>query len=98
MKKHLCQFAHREPCVPYKTIVERMIGSTSSYSNEHGVVDDKNNNNCHGSMLIDTMRMNQGDVDECSIVNEKQNANTTRFFDLLKYFDEPFMGWVHKSQ
>ena len=76
-----------------------MIGSTSSYSNEHGVVDDNNNNNNrYKSMLIDTMRMNQGDAGECSIVNEKQNANTTRFFDLLKYSDEPIMGWVHKSQ
>ena len=35
-----------------------MIGSTSSYSNEHGVVDDNNNNNHYESMLIDTMRMN----------------------------------------
>ena len=75
-----------------------MIESTSSYSNEHGVVDDNNNNNRYESMLIDTMRMNQGDAGEYSIVNEKQNANTTRFFDLLKYSDEPFMGWVHKSQ
>jgi hypothetical protein len=49
-------------------------------------------------MVIDTMRMNYGDAGECSIVNEKQNANTTRFFDLLKYSDEPFMGWVHKLQ
>ena len=39
MEKYLCWFAHGEPYVHYKTIVERMVRSTSSFSNVHGVAD-----------------------------------------------------------
>jgi hypothetical protein len=39
-------------------------------------------------MIIDTMRMNQGDAGKFSIVDEEPNANTTRFFDLLKDYDK----------
>jgi hypothetical protein len=38
--KYLFWFAHGEPYVPYETMVERIVGSTSSSSNVHGVVDD----------------------------------------------------------
>jgi hypothetical protein len=41
-------------------------------------------------MVMDVMRMNQGNVSQCLIVEEEPNANATRFFDLLKDFDEPF--------
>jgi len=56
MEKYLCWFALWEPYVPYKTLIEMMVESTSSFSNVYGVVDD-NNNNCR-SMVIDAMIMN----------------------------------------
>jgi hypothetical protein len=34
-------------------------------------------------------RINQGYASECSIINKEQNANATRFFELIKDFDEP---------
>jgi hypothetical protein len=36
-------------------------------------------------MVIDAMRMNQGYVSECPIVDEEPNADATTFFDFLKY-------------
>ena len=56
MKKYLCWFAHREPYVPYDTMVEMMVGSTSSFSNVYKVIDD--NNNHYRSMIMNTMIMN----------------------------------------
>ena len=38
---------------------------------------------------MDAMRMNQGNVNQCPIVEEEANADATRFFDLLKDSDEP---------
>ena len=38
---------------------------------------------------MDAMRMNQGNASQCSIIEEEPNADATRFFDLLKDFDEP---------
>ena len=86
MEKYLCRFAHREPYVPYETMVEKMVGSTSSYNNVHEVVD--NNSNHYRSMIMDAMRMNCGDVGECSIIDEEPNAYATRFFNFLKDSDE----------
>jgi hypothetical protein len=40
-------------------------------------------------MVMDAMRMNQGNVSQCPIVEEEPNADAARFFDLLKDFDEP---------
>jgi hypothetical protein len=87
MEKYLCWFTYGEPYVPYKTMVERMVESTYSSSNVHGVVDD-NINHCK-SMIMDAMRMNQSDSDQCSIIDEEPNIDTTSFFDLLKDYDEP---------
>jgi hypothetical protein len=53
----------------------------------HGVIDD-NINHCK-SMIMDAMRMNQSDSDQCSIIDEEPNIDTTSFFDLLKDCDEP---------
>ena len=64
-----------------------MVGSTSSASNVYGVVND--NNNPYRNMVMDAMRMNQGNVNQCPIVEEEANADATRFFDLLKDSDEP---------
>jgi hypothetical protein len=40
-------------------------------------------------MVMDVMRMNQGNVNQCSILEEEPNADATRFFYLLKDFDKP---------
>jgi hypothetical protein len=53
----------------------------------HGVVND--NSNPYRNMVMDAMRMNQGNVSQCSIIEEKLNADATRFFDLLKDSEEP---------
>ena len=87
MNKQLCWFAHGEPYVPYKTMLERVIESTSSSNNMHRVVDD--NSNYYKNMIMDAMQMNQGDVGECSIVNEEPNTTTTMFFDILKDSGDP---------
>jgi len=35
------------------------------------------------------MRMSEGNVSECPIVEEEPNTNATRFFDMLKDSNEP---------
>jgi hypothetical protein len=87
MKEYLCWYAHRELFVPHNTMVERMAESTSSASNMHGVETD--NSNPYRIMVMNAVRMNQGHVGQCSIIDEEPNTNATRFFDLLKDSDEP---------
>jgi hypothetical protein len=53
----------------------------------HEVVND--NSNPYRNMVMDAMRMNEGNVGKCPIVEEEPNADATRFFDLLKDSDEP---------
>jgi len=38
---------------------------------------------------MDAMRMNQGNVSQCPILEEEPNADAGSFFYLLKDFDEP---------
>jgi hypothetical protein len=40
-------------------------------------------------MVMDAMRMNQGNISQCAIVKEEPNADTARFLDLLKDSDKP---------
>ena len=87
MEDYLCWYAHKELFVRNKSMVERMVGSTSSASNVHGVVND--NSNPYRNMVMDSMRMNQGNASQCPIVEEEPNADAARFFDLLKDSDEP---------
>jgi len=87
MEDYLCWYAHKELFVCNKSMVERMVGSTSSASNVHGVVND--NSNPYRNMVMDSMRMNQGNASQCPIVEEEPNADAARFFDLLKDSDEP---------
>jgi len=82
----LCWYAHGEPYVPHDTMVERMIGSTSSSSNVQEVVDD--NSNPYRNIVRDAMEMNQGYVGQCPILDEEPNADATKFFNSLKDFDE----------
>ena len=52
-----------------------MVRLTFSFSNVH--------------MVMDAMRINQGYIGECSIIDEESNTDATRFFDLLKDYNEP---------
>jgi len=87
MEDYLCWYAHRELFVLNESMIERVVGSTSSASNVHEVVND--NSNPYRNMVMDAMRMNEGNVSECSIVEEEPNADAIRFFDLLKDSNEP---------
>jgi len=87
MEKYLCWYAHIKSFVPHETIVERMVGPTSSVSNMHGVETD--NCNPYRTMVMDAMRMNQGHSDQCPIIDEESNTDVARCFDLLKDFDKP---------
>ena len=87
MKDYLCWYAHRELFVPNESIIERVVGSTSCANNVHKVVND--NSNPYRNMVMDAIRMNEGNVSECPIVEEEPNADATRFFDMLKDSDEP---------
>jgi hypothetical protein len=94
MENYLCWYAHGELFVPNESMIERVVGSTSSASNVHEVVND--NSNSYRNMVMDAMRMNEGNVSQCPIIEEEPNAYATRFFDLLKDFD--LLGWLHESQ
>jgi hypothetical protein len=87
IEKYVCWFAYGEPYVPYEIMIEMMVGSTSSCSNMHRVVDD--NSNPYRSMTMNVIGMNQGYANECSIIDEEPNVDATRFFDLLKDYDKP---------
>jgi len=63
-----------------------VVRSTSNASNVHEAAND--NTNPYRNMVINAMRMNQGNVSQCPIV-EEPIADATRFFDLLKDSDEP---------
>jgi Tfp pilus assembly protein PilP len=62
MEKHLYWYAHGEPYVHHDTMVERMVGSTSSNGNVHGIIDD--NSNLYRNMIIDALGMNYGHADQ----------------------------------
>ena len=65
-----------------------MVGLTSSANNVHEAAND-NTNPYRINMVMDAMRMNQGNVSQCPIVEEEPNVDAARFFDLLKDSDEP---------
>jgi len=87
MKDYLCYYAHGELFVPNDSMVERVVGSTSSAGNMHEVGNE--NSNPYRNMVMDAMRMSEGNVSECPIVKEEANADAARFFHLLKDSDEP---------
>jgi len=84
MEKYLCWYAHEEPYVPHDTMIESMVGSTSSYSNMHGVVDD--NSNLYRNIVMDAIRINHGHAGQCPVINEELNPDATRFFLSFKRF------------
>jgi hypothetical protein len=85
MENYKCWYAHEELFVRNKSIEERVVGSTFSASNMHEVAN--NNSNPYRNMVMDAMRMNQGNVNQCSIIEEEPNADAARFFNMLKNFD-----------
>jgi len=56
MENYMCWYAHGELIVRNKSMGERVVGSTSSASNMHGVVND--NSNPYRNMIMDAMTMN----------------------------------------
>jgi hypothetical protein len=60
MEDYLCLYTHGELFIRNESMVERMVGSTSSANNVHGVIND--NSNPYENMVVDAMRMNQGNV------------------------------------
>jgi len=64
-----------------------VVGSTSSANNMHE--DGNENSNPYRNMVMDAMRMSEGNVRECPIIEEEPNADATRFFVMLKDSDEP---------
>jgi hypothetical protein len=63
IEDYLCWYAHGELFIPNESMVERVVGSTSSISNVHEVVYD--NTNPYRNMVMDAMRMNKGNVSQC---------------------------------
>jgi hypothetical protein len=48
-----------------------------------------NSSNHYRNMVMDAMRMSEGNVSKCPIVKEESNADAVRFFNLLKDYDKP---------
>jgi len=87
MQDYLCWYAYGELFVPNESMVERVVGSTSSASNMHEV--ENENSNLYKNMVMDAMRMSEGNASEFPKVEEEPNTDAARFFDLLKDSDEP---------
>ena len=68
MENYLCWYAHEEVFVRNKSMRERVVGSTFSASNLQGVAND--NNNHYRNMVMDAIRMNQGNPSQCPIVKK----------------------------
>ena len=68
MEDYLCWYAHGELFVSNESMVERVVGLTSSASNVHEVVND--NSNPYKNIVMDAMRMNEGNVSDCPIIEE----------------------------
>jgi len=97
MENYQCWYAHREVFVSKRRMKERVVGSTSCASNVHEATND--DTNPYRNMVIDAMRMNQGNVSQCPVVEEEPNADAARFFDLLKDSDEPLWdGYTNHSK
>jgi len=87
MENYQCCYAHGEVFGSKRRMEEMVVGSTSSANNVHEAAND--NTKPYRNMVMDAMRMNQGNGSQCSIVEEELNADAARFFDLLKDSDEP---------
>jgi hypothetical protein len=68
MENYWCWYAHGEVFVCKKRMGERVVGSTSSAKNVQEAAND--NTNPYMNMVMDAMKMNQGNVSQCPIVEE----------------------------
>jgi hypothetical protein len=68
MENYQCWYAHEEVFVSKRRMRETVVGSTFSASNMHEAAND--NTNSYRNMVMDAMRMNQGNVSQCPIVEE----------------------------
>jgi len=80
----MCWYAYEELFVRNKSMVERMVGSTSSASNVHRVVND--NSNPYRNMVMHAMRMNQGNVSQCPIIEEVQCRHNQVFWSFERFW------------
>jgi hypothetical protein len=97
MEDYLCWYAHEELFVPNESMVERVVESTFSASNMHEGGNE--NSNPYKNMVMDGIRMSEGNVSECPIIEEEPNADAARFFYLLKDSDEPLLdGCINHSK
>jgi hypothetical protein len=97
MENYQCWYAHEELFVSKRRMGERVVGSTFSASNVHEVAND--NINPYRNMVMDAMRMNQGNVSQFPIIEEEPNAYAARFFDLLKDSDNQLWdGYMNHSK
>lgn len=75
MEDYLSWYAYEELFVPNESMEEHVFESTFSASNMHEVGNE--NSNPYRNMIMDVMRMNEGNVRECPIVEEELNADAT---------------------
>jgi len=68
MENYHCWYAHGEVFISKRRMEETVVGSNSNASNVHEVAND--NTNPYRNMVMDAMRMNQGNVSQCPIVEE----------------------------
>jgi len=73
MENYQCWYAHGEVFVSKRRMGETVVGSTSSASNVYKAAND--NTNPYRNMVMDAMRMKQGNVSQCPIVNEESNVS-----------------------
>jgi hypothetical protein len=69
MEQYLYWDAHEEPYISHETMVEMIVGSTSSASDVHGVVGD--NSNPYRTIVMEAIRMNQSHANQCLIVDKE---------------------------
>jgi len=97
IENYQCWYAHGEVYVSERRMEETVVGSISSVSNVHEAAND--NTNPYRNIVMDAMRMNQGNVSQCPIVEKEPNVDAARFFDLLKDSDEPLRdGFTNHSK
>jgi hypothetical protein len=97
IEDYLCWYAHGELFVPDESMEEQVVRSTFSASNMQVVGNE--NSSPYRNMVMDAMRMSEGNVIECPIIEEESNTDAARFFDLLKDSDEPLWdGYTNHSK
>jgi len=69
MENYQCWYTHGEVYVSERRMKEMVVGSSSSASNVHEAAND--NTNPYRNIVMDAMRMNQGNVSQCPSVRDE---------------------------